>query len=87
MVKPGLATVAIFSFLGGWDEFILALTFIDTPAKRTLPIAILLFQGQHLTDWSLVFAASLFAIGPVIIIFVFFQKYFIKGLSSGAVKG
>jgi len=87
MVKPGLATVAIFSFLGGWDEFILALTFIDTPAKRTLPIAILLFQGQHSTDWSLTFAASLFAIVPVILVFMFFQKYFIKGLSSGAVKG
>lgn len=87
MVKPGLATVAIFSFLGGWDEFLLALTFIDTPAKRTLPIAIMLFQGQHGTNWSLVFAASLFAIIPVILIFVFFQKYFVKGLSSGAVKG
>ena len=87
MVKPGLATVAIFGFLGGWDEFILALTFIDSPAKRTLPIAIMLFQGQHATNWSLVFAASLFAIVPVIIIFVVFQKYFVKGLSSGAVKG
>jgi len=87
MVKSGLATVAIFSFLAGWDEFILALTFIDTPAKQTLPIAILLFQGQHSTDWSLVFAASLLAIGAVIIMFIFFQKYFINGLSSGAVKG
>lgn len=87
MVKPGLATVAIFSFLGGWDEFLLALTFIDTPVKRTLPIAIMLFQGQHATNWSLVFAASLFAIIPVIIIFISFQKYFVKGLSSGAIKG
>jgi len=87
MVKPGLATVAIFGFLGGWDEFILALTFIDTPVKRTLPIAIMLFQGQHATNWSLVFAASLFAIVPVIIVFVIFQNYFVKGLSSGAVKG
>ncbi len=87
MVKPGLATVAIFGFLGGWDEFLLALTFIDTPAKRTLPIAIALFQGQHATNWSLVFSASLFAIIPVIIIFVIFQNYFVKGLSSGAVKG
>ncbi len=87
MIKPGLATVAIFGFLGGWDEFILALTFIDTPVKRTLPIAIMLFQGQHATNWSLVFAASLYAILPVIIIFVLFQKYFVKGLSSGAIKG
>lgn len=84
---PGLATVSIFSFMGFWDEFIMALTFIDEPAKRTLPIAIALFQGQHGTQWGLVFAASLIALIPVIIVFFSLQKYFAGGITAGAIKG
>jgi multiple sugar transport system permease protein len=85
--KPALATVSIFSFLGFWDEFILALTFIDDAAKRTLPVAIATFHGQHGTDWGLVFAASLIAAIPVIIVFVSLQRYFVGGLTAGAFKG
>ena len=84
---PALATVAIFSFMGFWDEFIMALTFIDDPAKRTLPIAIALFQGQHGTQWGLVFAASLIALVPVVVFFLSLQRYFIGGLTTGAFKG
>ncbi|HTX80112.1 MAG TPA: carbohydrate ABC transporter permease [Longilinea sp.] len=84
---PGIATVAIFSFMALWDEFIMALTFIDDPAKRTLPIAIALFQGQHGTQWGLVFAASLIALIPVFIVFFSLQKYFTGGLTTGAIKG
>ena len=84
--KPALATVSIFSFLGFWDEFILALTFIDDPAKRTLPVAIATFHGQHGTDWGLVFAASLIALVPVIVIFIALQRYFIKGLTAGSFR-
>jgi multiple sugar transport system permease protein len=85
--KPALATVSIFSFLGFWDEFVLALTLIDDASKRTLPIAIATFQGQHGTDWGLVFAASLIAAVPVIIVFVSLQRYFVGGITSGAFKG
>lgn len=85
--KPALATVSIFSFLGFWDEYILALTFIDDPALRTLPVAIATFFGHHTTDWGLVFAASLIAVIPVIIIFISLQRYFVGGLTSGAFKG
>lgn len=85
--KPALATVSIFSFLGFWDEYILALTFIDDPALRTLPVAIATFFGHHTTDWGLVFAASLIAIVPVIFIFISLQRYFVGGLTSGAFKG
>jgi multiple sugar transport system permease protein len=84
---PALATVSIFSFLAFWDEFVMALTFIDDPAKRTLPIAIALFQGQHGTQWGLVFAASLIALGPVLIFFISMQRYFVGGLTTGAFKG
>jgi ABC-type glycerol-3-phosphate transport system permease component len=84
--RPALATVAIFTFLASWDEFVWALTIINDPNKRTLPIAIALFQGQHSTSWGLVFAASMIAIVPVIAIFVAFQRQFVSGIASGALK-
>ncbi len=85
--RPALATVGIFTFLASWDEFTWALTIISDPSKRTLPIAIALFQGQHATSWGLVFAASVIAVLPVIAIFVIFQRQFVSGLATGAVKG
>ncbi|MEQ6358325.1 carbohydrate ABC transporter permease [Thermoanaerobacter thermohydrosulfuricus] len=86
--KPALATFAIFAFSGTWDEFFTALTLIKTPIKRTLPIAIRMFQGQFATKWGLVFAASLIAVIPIILIFIIFQKYFIRGgIQEGALKG
>jgi len=85
--RPALATVAIFTFLASWDEFAWALTIINNPDKRTLPIAISLFQGQHATSWGLVFAASVIAVLPVICIFVTFQRQFVSGIASGALKG
>ncbi|MFZ3152118.1 MAG: carbohydrate ABC transporter permease [Anaerolineaceae bacterium] len=87
LCKPALATSAIIAFLGAWDEFTWASTIINTPSKRTLPVAIATFQGVHTTNWGLVFAASLIAIVPVLIIFIALQKYFIKGMTAGAVKG
>ncbi len=85
--KPALATVTIFSFMGNWDEFTWALTAIDNPLKRTLPIAIYSFQGQHGTEWGLVFAAMLIALVPIMAVFLSMQKYFISGLTTGAFKG
>lgn len=85
--KPALATVAIFTFLGSWDEFVWALTAIDETSKRTLPVAIATFQSAHGTQWGLVFAASLIAAIPVIAVFVSLQRYFMGGLTSGAFKG
>jgi multiple sugar transport system permease protein len=84
--RPALAAVAVFTFLGSWDEFVWALTIINTPSKRTLPIAIALFEGQHATSWGLVFAASAIAVGPVIALFAIFQRQFVSGLTSGALK-
>ncbi|HID86557.1 MAG TPA: carbohydrate ABC transporter permease [Anaerolineae bacterium] len=85
--KPALATVSIFTFLFAWDEFTWALTAIDVEAKRTLPVAIATFHGAHLTQWGLVFAASLIAMTPIIVLYVILQRYFISGLTAGALKG
>lgn len=84
--KPALATVVIFSFLGTWDEFVWALTVINDPSQRTLPIAIALFHGQHSTNWGLVFAASAIAIIPVLLVYITFQRFFVAGITTGAVK-
>jgi multiple sugar transport system permease protein len=87
LAKPALAAVAIFSFLGSWDEFTWALTAISDEKLYTLPIAIRMFQQQHGTEWGLVFAASAIAVIPTISVFIIFQRHFIKGVMSGAVKG
>jgi multiple sugar transport system permease protein len=85
--RPALATVSIFTFLACWDEYVWALTIINDPSKRTLPIAISIFQGQHLTNWGLVFAASTITIIPVILVFAIFQRQFVRGLTADALKG
>jgi len=87
LARPALATATIFTFLATWDEFAWALTIITSPEKQTLPIAIALLQGPKGTQWGLVFAASIIAILPVIIVFLTFQRHFVQGLTSGAVKG
>jgi multiple sugar transport system permease protein len=87
LARPALAAVAIFSFLSSWDEFTWALTSITDDKLYTLPIAIRLFQQQHGTEWGLVFAASTIAVLPTILIFIIFQRQFIHGVMSGAVKG
>lgn len=85
--KPALTTVAIFASLGTWDEYTWAVTILNKTEVRTLPVGIALFQGVHSTDWGLVFAASIIAITPIIILFIALQRYFIRGAISGAIKG
>ncbi len=85
--RPGLAVVAIFTFLYSWDEFPWAHVAIKETSKRTLPIAIALFQNQHLTQWGQVFAASIVALIPVITVFVIFQRHFIRGIATSGLKG
>ena len=87
LCKPALATSAIIAFLGAWDEYVWASTITNSPENRTLPVAIATFQGVHTTNWGLVFAASLIAIVPILIMFISLQKYFVKGMVAGAVKG
>lgn len=87
LAAPAVGTSAIFAFLASWDEFTLALTFLNDQAKRTLPIAIRLFQGQHTSRWGLVFAAALIALVPVLIVYTIFQGAFIRTVDSGGLKG
>jgi ABC-type glycerol-3-phosphate transport system permease component len=85
--RPGLATVAIFTFLYSWDEFPWAHVAIKETTRRTLPIAIALFQNQHLTQWGQVFAVSIVGLIPVVAVFVLFQRHFIRGIARSGLKG
>lgn len=88
LASPAVASVSIFNFLTAWEEFQWALTVINDNAKRTLPIAISGFFGEHqFTQWGYVFAMSVTSLVPVLIIFICFQKYFVSGLQAGGIKG
>lgn len=87
LAGPGLATITIFSFLASWDEFTWAIVSISDQELYTLPVAIRLFQRANGTEWGLVFAASLIAMVPVLILFVTLQRYIVNGTFQGALKG
>ena len=87
MAAPSLVTAVLFNFMGGWDEFTMALTFLLNPNKFTFPVALMFFQGQHSTQWGEFFAAALIQTAPIVIMFVIFQRYIVKGIMAGAVKG
>jgi multiple sugar transport system permease protein len=84
---PGLAVVVIFTFLYSWDEFPWADVAIQDVTKRTLPIAIALFQRPDLTEWGQVFALSVIAVIPVLIVYLVFQRYFVTGVAMTGLKG
>lgn len=87
LTKPALATLAIFTFLGSWDDFWWARTLLQDPDLRTLPIGIQLFFNAHGTQWSTVFAATTLATLPEIVLFLLFQRYFVAGMRAGSLKG
>lgn len=88
LVKPGMLAVGIYSFLMTWDDYLHAATLIQTDELRTLSVGIALrYLGELSYDWSLVNAISVVGALPMVLLFIFFQKYMVKGLVAGAVKG
>jgi multiple sugar transport system permease protein len=87
LVGPGLASVAIFNIAAYWSEFALALVLLDSQARFTIPIGIFSLQSAYETEWQLVAAAGFIGLVPVMAAFVVLQRYFVAGLTAGAVKG
>jgi multiple sugar transport system permease protein len=87
LARPGIATVTLFSFLAAWDEFTWAIVSLSDKELYTLPIAVRSLQRAQATEWGLVFAASLIALAPVLLLFVALQKQFVSGAFVGATKG
>lgn len=87
LVKPSLATLAIFSFIAAWGDFLWPLILIDDPALFTLPLGVNRLASAFSMDWRLVAAGTIFSVVPILIVFSFSQRYFIEGAMKGAVKG
>jgi multiple sugar transport system permease protein len=87
IVTPGLGATAVFNLAAYWSEFCLALVLLDSQARYTMPLGLFSFQSGYDTDWHLLAAASFIALVPVIAVFVLLQRYFVAGLTAGAVKG
>ena len=87
LARPGLATVAILTFISSWNEFFLALIFIRDPALMTLPLGLRTFVSQYSTQWTYLFAALTLSIVPMVVVYVALQRQFIGGLASGALAG
>jgi ABC-type glycerol-3-phosphate transport system permease component len=87
LARPGIATITIFQFVGTWNEFLFATTFISSPDLKTLQSALYLVVGRYSTEWTLLCAALTMSIIPIIVVYLALQRQFFKGLTAGAVKG
>ena len=85
---PGMISIAIYGFVWSWNDLLYSMTLVTDSARKTLASGLVMtFLGEASTNWGMMMAASIVAAVPVTIIFVFLQRYFIQGLTAGAVKG
>mgnify|MGYP003813959865 CR=1 FL=1 len=87
MAAPGIVTTLIFVFINAWNEYTIALTLISNDALKPLTVGINTFYGYNFIQWQYLFATSLFATIPVIVLFLLIEKHLVAGLTSGGVKG
>ncbi len=83
---PGLVSVGMYTFMQAWNEYLFALALTKTNDMRTVPVGISLLMGQHAYKWNEMMAMSVLGSLPVLILFLFFQRYFIAGMTAGSVK-
>jgi len=84
--KPALATLATFIFLGAWNSFMWPLIVTNSMEMKTLPIGLASFQGLYSTDWTLLMAASMIVLAPVLLVYIFNQRFFVKGIVMSGMK-
>ena len=87
VAAPGIVTTLIFIFINAWNEYTVALCLISTDTIKPLTVGINIFNGYNMIEWQYLFAASIFAIVPVVILFMSIEKNLVSGLTSGGVKG
>ncbi len=87
VAAPGIVTTLIFIFINAWNEYTVALCLISTDTLKPLTVGINTFNGYNMIEWQYLFAASIFAIIPVVILFMCIEKNLVSGLASGGVKG
>jgi raffinose/stachyose/melibiose transport system permease protein len=86
LLRPGLATVAIFSALAAWNEFLLALLYIQDDELKTIPTGLLAFSSRYQTDYAMLFSALSIVTIPMIVIYVVFNRHIVDGITTGSVK-
>jgi multiple sugar transport system permease protein len=87
LAKPALVTVALFTFLSAWNDFLGPLIFLNDGSKYTLAVGLAAFRGQNRTQWDLMMAAATVVTMPIVIVFFFAQKQFIQGIALTGMKG
>lgn len=87
VIRPILATLAIFTFLSTWNDFLWPLVVLSDNDKYTLPVALAGLVGEHVQDTELMMAGSVVTVLPVLLVFVFLQRYYVQGIIVGSVKG
>jgi raffinose/stachyose/melibiose transport system permease protein len=86
LLRPGLATVTVFTVLGTWNEFLLALLYIQDDDLKTIPVGLLAFSSRYITDYQLLFAALTIITLPMIAVYVMFHRKIAQGLTEGSLK-
>jgi multiple sugar transport system permease protein len=86
LALPGLVGVGTFVFIGAWNEYLLAVVLTDTPSAQTLTVGLAAFFGEYVRDWNSIMALSTLTSVPLMLVFVFFQRWVVQGMTSGAVK-
>jgi len=87
LAKPALAALAIFVFMWSWNDFFLPLVVLSEDAKRTLVVGLVSMKDHYGGDWNLIMAVAVLITLPCIMVFIFAQKYFVKGITVGGIKG
>ena len=87
VAAPGIVTTLIFIFINAWNEYTVALCIISSNVLKPITVGINIFNGYNMIQWQYLFAASVFAIIPVVIMFMCIEKHLVSGLASGGVKG
>jgi raffinose/stachyose/melibiose transport system permease protein len=87
LAKPALAVVGIFTALAVWNEYILAMLVLSDRSLMPLQRGLMVFQGAHITQYPLLMAGMTISVVPIVVVYLFFQKHIIKGVTAGALKG
>lgn len=87
LVKPGIATLVIFTFVNIWNDFMGPLIYLNSTQLKTIQLGIRMFISQYGADYALIMAASVCSLIPVLIVFVICQRWFVEGIMAGGVKG
>ena len=86
LIRPALATVAVFAFMGSWNSFLWPLVVIRSPEFMTLPLGLATLQGQFTTEWDVVMAGSVFSILPIAVVYLLAQRHIIAGVATTGIK-